>query len=398
MNKVRKRSIKFGIDVFLKRKLHQKYAHFNCALLTNQAATTVDLIPSYFVLKEVLPKSLRLLFSPQHGLYSEKQANMISSWDEKEPFYDLPVISLYGPRLKPEEDHLREIDVVFIDLPEVGCRVYTYIWTMYLMLSACEKTKTKVLILDRPNPLGGMVEGPILEPEYFSFVGLDALPMRHGLTMGELALLFQKRHFPDLELEVIPCEGYEKRYIYPELGVPWLNPSPNLPDFFSALCYPGMVLLEGTNLSEGRGTTKPFTTFGAPYLNLKKLYFQLQELFPEKEWGIIFRPIIFEPTFDKWKGQRCFGFAIHLKDPAKFKPVAFGLKLLKILSLEYEEFGWLSPPYEFEKETKPIEILIGSSKILTWLFSEDTLEIPPEFTYSIKGYQQEISSLALYEE
>jgi len=323
---------------------------------------------------------------------------MVASNDEVELFFGLRVVSLYGPRLKPEQKHLQGIDVVFVDLPDVGCRVYTYIWTMFLLMSACEDLGVKVLVFDRPNPIGSQVEGPLLEKEYYSFVGLDSLPLRHGLTIGEIALLFKKRHFPRLELEVIPCRNYKKNQLWFDLPLPWINPSPNLPNFYSALCYPGLVLLEGTNLSEGKGTTKPFTTFDAPYLKIEKLYTKLKELFPEQNWGVVFRPLAFEPTFNKWKGKRGYGFEIHVTKPLKFRPVEFGLRLLKLIKVEYSEFEFLPPPYEYERERKPIEILVGSKEVLEWLLKKDSLDFDLDLSYTLKEYQLEISNIILYEE
>jgi len=395
---VKDQSFKFGVETFLTERFYKKYLKQTSALLTNQSACLTSLVPSYFVLKETFGERLKLLFSPQHGLFVEKQANMIGSEDELEPFYGLRVISLYGPRLKPDPEHLKEIDVVFVDLPEVGCRVYTYIWTLFLLMSTCSDLGLKMVVFDRPNPIGPYVEGPILEKEFFSFVGLDSLPLRHGLTVGELARLFKKRHFPNLELEIIPCRNYKKSYFWNDLRLPWINPSPNLPDFYSALCYPGFVLLEGTNLSEGRGTTKPFATFGAPYLKIDKLYSKLKEHFPEKIWGVVFRPIAFEPTFDKWKGKRCYGFEVHITNPFKFRPVELALRLLKLIKVEHREFEFLPPPYEFEKEKKPIEILIGSKEVITWLIEQNNLDFEVDLSYTLLMYQQEVSSIVLYEE
>jgi uncharacterized protein YbbC (DUF1343 family) len=396
--RVKVQSLKLGVETFLDEGYYKRYLNQFLALLTNQSACLKNLTPSYFALSEALGERLKFLFSPQHGFFAEKQANMVASNDEVEPFFGLRVVSLYGPRLKPEPKHLQGIDVVLVDLPDVGCRVYTYIWTMFLLMSACENLGVKVLVFDRPNPIGSQVEGPLLEKEYYSFVGLDSLPLRHGRTIGEIALLFKKRHFPRLELEVVPCRNYKKSQLWLDLPLPWINPSPNLPDFYSALCYPGLVLLEGTNLSEGRGTTKPFTTFGAPYLKIEKLYPKLKELFPEKDWGVVFRPLAFEPTFDKWKGKRCYGFEIHVTKPLKFRPVEFGLKLLKLIKMEYSEFEFLPPPYEFEMEKKPIEILVGSKEVLEWLMEKDSLEFDLNLSYTLKRYQLEISNLSLYED
>jgi len=388
--------LKLGLEVFFERELYKKYKKAKIALLTHQGALDQNLRLSYELFYKHFGERLHFLFSPQHGLFSEKQANMIASPDEREPFFGLQVISLYGERLKPEPEDLKKVDVIFVDLQEVGCRVYTYIWTLFLLLREATFYQKKVVVLDRPNPLGDFIEGPILEKDYLSFVGLDPLPQRHGLTLGELALLFQKRHFNTLSLKVISMENYHPQKLLPFYKRPWIFPSPNLPNFESALLYPGMVYLEGTNLSEGRGTTLPFLIFGAPYLRLKETYELLKVHFPEKEFNLRFRPLAFEPTFDKWKGKRCYGFQIFIKDPYKVKPVSFALKLIKILKETHEDFAFLPPPYEFEREKKPIEILVGNKRILEWLFeghANFTLPLPEE---ELKPFYDEVSSLRIY--
>jgi uncharacterized protein YbbC (DUF1343 family) len=217
---VKEESLKLGVETFLDEGYYKRYLNQFLALLTNQSACLKNLTPSYFALSEALGERLKFLFSPQHGFFAEKQANMVASNDEVEPFFGLRVVSLYGPRLKPEPKHLQGIDVVLVDLSDVGCRVYTYIWTMFLLMSACENLGVKVLVFDRPNPIGSQVEGPLLEKEYYSFVGLDSLPLRHGRTIGEIALLFKKRHFPRLELEVVPCRNYKKSQLWLDLPFP----------------------------------------------------------------------------------------------------------------------------------------------------------------------------------
>ncbi len=388
--------ILYGVESFFKEELFKKYRGKRVALLCNQASVDYKFIPTFFYFKEVFKENFKLIFSPQHGLFSEKQANMIASGDEIEPFTRTPVISLYGPRLKPEKEHLNEIDVVFVDLQEIGCRVYTYIWTLYLLMECCEKEGKKVVVFDRPNPIGDKIEGPLLEPAYFSFVGMETLPLRHGLTMGELAVLFKSRRFKNLDLEVVKMKGYKKNYFYPQIERHWIFPSPNMPCWETALVYPGQVLLEGTNLSEGRGTTKPFLLFGAPYLELKKLNQLFQENFnPEKD-GLILRPVVFEPTFDKWKGKRCYGFQIHILDYDKFRPVKTTLKLLKIIKENFEDFRFIEGPYEFEKKKKPIEILLGNSQVLEWLEKDKEIDLDFYLYYNLKNYSEEIKTSQFY--
>lgn len=391
-----KKNFQVGLEVFLSKEIYKNYQRAKVALLTHQGAVARDFKLSYQILRDLFGDRLLYLFSPQHGLFSEKQANMIGSPDEIEPFFGIFVKSLYGPRLCPDPEDLKRIDIIFVDLQEVGCRVYTYIWTLYLLFKVANDIKKEVVILDRPNPLGSVVEGPLLEREYFSFVGLDSLPMRHGLTIGEIALLFKKRHFSELPLKVITMENYSRDKLFPCYGRPWILPSPNLPSFDCAFVYPGMVLLEGTNLSEGRGTTLPFLIFGAPYIRLKETYQLLLENFSVESWGVRFKPHAFEPTFDKWQGKKCLGFQIIVENYSLFKPVFFALKLLKLIMNSHEEFTFLEGPYEYEEKKKPIEILIGNKKVLEWLFGDEDSSLEHFLEEGLNFYLQEIDSIKLY--
>ncbi len=389
-------SLKIGIEVFLEKEIYQKYSKAKVCLFTHQPAVDRNLTLSFAHFYNLFGNRLLFLLSPQHGLFSEKQANMIPSPDEREPFFGLSVYSLYGPRLAPDPELLKKIDVLFVDLVDVGCRVYTYIWSLYLVLKVCHELGKEVVILDRPNPLGEKVEGPLLEREYYSFIGLDKLPMRHGLTIGEIALLFQRRHFPDLDLQIVKMENYFSDRLFPAYGRPWIMPSPNLPIFECAFVYPGMVLLEGTNLSEGRGTTLPFLIFGAPYIDIKVLSEALYEEFPFEEWGIKFRPLAFEPTFDKWMGVRCFGFQIHLFNYERFRPVLFALRLLQIIKDLYKDFEFPQQPYEFETVKKPIEILVGKKSLLEKFDRLSHLELERELSEGIEEYLRETAEIRLY--
>ena len=331
-------------------------------LLCHQAAVLPDLTPAHVALKALFPEELVLLFAPQHGLSGTAQANMDFSADSVEPETGLPVISLYGPRLFPQEEHLAAIDVLLIDLQDVGCRVYTYVWTLLLCLKACARAGVAVVVLDRPNPLGGAQEGPLLEPDLFSFVGLFPLPMRHGLTLGELALFFKEKMALDLELKVVPLAGWRRDMFFPETGLPWLPPSPNMPRFETALVYPGQVLLEGTNLSEGRGTTTPFEVFGAPWLEPEKISHRLEGL-P----GVYLVNCEFVPWFDKWAGRVCRGGRLYVSDPRLFKPVRTSLLLLQLIKKEFPEFEFRRPPYEFEWQKWPFDIIVGNKKVRSLL-------------------------------
>jgi len=302
---------------------------------------------------------LRTLFGPQHGARGEKQDNMVESDDFIDPTCGITVHSLYGDHRKPTPQMLAGLDVLVVDLQDVGTRVYTFQSTLALVMQACRDTGTRVVLLDRPNPVGGVaVEGPLLDPDYASFVGLYPIPLRHGLTMGELARLYNDHFGIGCALDVIAAEGWTREMIFPDTGLPWVMPSPNMPAWDTALVYPGTVLLEGTTLSEGRGTTRPFHLAGAPLVDPVKL---AERLGQEGLEGVTFRPASFEPTFQKWAGQLCGGVELHVTDPRVFRPVAATVALMvAIRDQRADRLGWREPPYEYEIEKMPIDILYGS--------------------------------------
>jgi uncharacterized protein YbbC (DUF1343 family) len=301
---------------------------------------------------------LRVLFGPQHGARGEKQDNMVESADFRDSETGLPSYSLYGEYRRPTPEMLAGLDALLFDLQDVGVRVYTFIWTMALAMEACAEAGVVFVVLDRPNPIGGRREGPVLHQGYESFVGLHPIPLRHGLTVGELARWLNRERDIGCELEVVQCEGWARGMPWSDTGLPWVMPSPNLPTLESCAVYPGMVLLEGTNLSEGRGTTRPFELFGAPFVEPSALAEALQPLLGP---GVVARPCHFEPTFQKHAGQVCGGAQLHVTDPAVFRPVHSAVAVLHaVRGLEPEEFGWREPPYEYEVEKAPIDILWGS--------------------------------------
>ena len=308
------------------------------------------------------PGQLKALYSPQHGFFSEKQDNMIESEDFIDPILGIPIFSLYGKTRIPTGAMFDPIDILIIDLQDVGTRVYTYIYTMSYCLEAARKFNKKVLVLDRPNPLNGStVEGNCLSPEFASFVGRYPIPMRHGLTIGELALLFNTYWEIGCNLEVIPMRGWERSMYFQDTGLPWVPPSPNLPTPVAAMVYPGQVLWEGTNISEGRGTTQPFEIFGAPFIDTKLV---LTSLGRNPLPGATLRPIVFEPTSNKWEYTPCKGFQIHVTDPHVFKPYLTTLQLLQTVCFHHQkDFKWKPPPYEYEYAKKPIDLIIGDKDI-----------------------------------
>ncbi|MBT8489276.1 MAG: DUF1343 domain-containing protein [Gemmatimonadetes bacterium] len=308
--------------------------------------------------------SLTALFGPQHGARGEKQDNMIESDHYADPVTGLPVHSLYSEVRKPTSEMLEGLDALVFDLQDVGVRVYTFVWTMALAMEACAEAGITFVVLDRPNPVGGLVrEGPVLRPGFESFVGLHPVPLRHGLTAGELARWLNAERGIDCELEVVSCDGWRRAMRFPDTGLPWVLPSPNLPTPDSAMVYPGMVLLEGTNLSEGRGTTRPFELFGAPYLDGRTLAeVATEEMGP----GAMLRPCSFQPTFQKHAGEVCHGAQLHVTDSRAFRPVQATVAILRACrELAPDDFGWREPPYEYEEVLPPIDILWGHDGLRT---------------------------------
>jgi uncharacterized protein YbbC (DUF1343 family) len=331
-------------------------------LLSHPASVGLDLTSARELVARHFPDRLKVLFSPQHGLLGEKQDNMIASADFADPVLHLPVVSLYGPRMEPPVDALALVDVILVDLLDVGTRVYTFAATLAKVMEAAAPLGKKVVVLDRPNPIGGsQVEGNMLRPEWASFVGPYPLPMRHGFSLGELARYYNVTQNIGCDLEVIAARGWRRGDYYDATGLPWVLPSPNLPTLDGVIVYPGQVLLEGTNLSEGRGTTRPFELFGAPFLEPGRILEQLKGI---ELPGVILRTACFEPTFHKWAGELCRGFQLHVTDRLTFKPYYTTLALLcSIQQLYPEQFAWRQPPYEYETARLPIDLLDGDAAI-----------------------------------
>ena len=331
-------------------------------LLCNPASVDHRLRHASELIQARFPGQLKALYSPQHGFYAEKQDNMIESDHITDPVSGLPAFSLYGQTRVPTEEMLAPIDVLLVDLQDVGTRVYTFVYTVSYCLEAARKFGKRVVILDRPNPIGGgRVEGNCLQPETASFVGRYPIPMRHGLTMGELAGLFNQAFGIGCELSVVPLTGWRRSMDFAATGLPWVPPSPNLPTPAATGVYPGQVLWEGTNVSEGRGTAQPFEVFGAPFFDTRKI---LAAVDKATLAGIWLRPLVFEPTASKWAGSACRGFQIHVTDPARYRPYEATLELLRaVLACHPAEFAWRQPPYEYEFEKLPIMLLTGATSL-----------------------------------
>lgn len=342
-------------------------------LLCNPASVDSRLRHARLLIDAAFPGQLMALYSPQHGFFAEKQDNMIESADILDPVLQIPVYSLYGELRKPDARMFEPIDLLLVDLQDVGTRVYTFIYTLSYCMEAARECGVRVIILDRPNPVNGLnVEGNLLKPDCTSFVGRYPIPMRHGLTIGELAGLFNDYFSIGCDLSVIKMKGWQRHMVFRETGLPWVPPSPNLPTPESALVYPGQVMLEGTNLSEGRGTTQPFELFGAPYIETEKIE---SALAGASLAGVKLRPAVFEPTANKWQSTACHGFQMHVFDPATFQPYRTTLHVIRaVLANHRDQFRWKSPPYEYEYERMPIDLIIGDRSIRRRLENLDLVD------------------------
>jgi uncharacterized protein YbbC (DUF1343 family) len=305
---------------------------------------------------------LTAIFGPQHGYRSNLQDNMIESPHGKDPRRNVPIFSLYSETREPTPEMLSLIEVLVIDIQDVGARIYTFIYTMANCLRAAARAGIPVIVCDRPNPIGGVaVEGPTLEPGFESFVGQFRMPMRHGMTVAELALLFNDHFGIGAELETVPMQGWTREMYWDATDIPWVMPSPNMPTLDTAIVYPGTVLFEGTMMSEGRGTTRPFELIGAPWLDGEGFAARMNGVGLE---GVHFRSVNFEPTFQKHAKVACGGCQIHVTDRNVFEPVKVGASLLREgLGSQPDAFKWREPPYEYEHDKMPIDILAGSPQL-----------------------------------
>jgi uncharacterized protein YbbC (DUF1343 family) len=315
--------------------------------------------------------TLTAIFGPQHGYRSDLQDNMIETAHDEDPRRNIPIFSLYSETRQPTAEMLNLMDVLVVDLQDVGARIYTFVYTMANCMRAAARAGKPVIVCDRPNPIGGTrVEGPTLEPGYESFVGQFAIPMRHGMTIGELARYFNQ--WIGCELEVVTMEGYTRETWWDATGLPWIMPSPNVPTLDTAIVYPGTVLVEGTMLSEGRGTTRPFELIGAPWADGELFAGRMNRVgLP----GVHFRGVHFEPTFQKHAKKTCGGCQIHVLDRESFRPVAAGVSLIReFYGTAPDLFAWRDPPYEYEYEKMPIDILAGSPTLRNQVEQQVPLE------------------------
>jgi uncharacterized protein YbbC (DUF1343 family) len=369
--------MKVGIDRLLQKPaLRQALKGRRVALLAHPASVTEDLTHSMDALARLPDMQLSAAFGPQHGLRGDKQDNMMESADFTDTVLGIPVFSLYGEVRRPAATMMDSFDVLLVDLQDLGCRIYTFITTLRYVLEAAAEFNKRVVVLDRPNPAGRPVEGLTLRPGWESFVGAGPLPMRHGLTMGELALWFVRSLNLDVECKVVTMEGWAPGsgpgYGWPVGEHSWINPSPNAPNLCMARCYSGTVMLEGTTLSEGRGTTRPLELFGAPDLEPGKLLAEMRRLAPDWLQGCRLRECWFEPTFHKHAGKLCPGVQIHVDDGAyehgAFRPwrlMALAFKAIRRLQPDYPL--WRDFPYEYEYDRLAIDLINGSELLRQWV-------------------------------
>ncbi|MFI5178163.1 MAG: exo-beta-N-acetylmuramidase NamZ domain-containing protein, partial [Vicinamibacterales bacterium] len=326
------------------------------------------------------------LFGPQHGFQSDVQENMIESPHAKDARWRVPVYSLYSETREPTAAMLAGLDAIVIDLQDVGTRIYTYIYTMANCLRAARTHGVPVVVCDRPNPIGGVaVEGPMLEPGFTSFVGQFPIPMRHGMTIGELARMFNEHFGLGAKLEVVAMRGWTRDQYFDRTGLTWIPPSPNIPTLDSAIVYPGTVLVEGTNVSEGRGTTRPFEFVGAPWVDPVAV---AADLNGQGLPGVHFRAIRFEPTFHKHAATTCGGCHLHVMDRAAFSPVATGVAVIDACRRAGpDRFAWRDPPYEYEFMKPPVDILYGSARLREGLAAgASALDLAREWTDAVRAF------------
>lgn len=393
--------VQTGLDQLLHNTALQQTCGQHIGYLCHNASITAAGEDGLSAMHRVFGPRLRAVFSPQHGLFGEAQDNMIESPHYIHPFFQIPVHSLYEANRSPTPAMLQGLDQVIVDLQDVGARPYTYIYTLQLMMEACAKARIPVWVLDRPNPLGGIrVEGNLLDLEYRSFIGLSPLPARHGLTIGEFALLVNGATATSCDLKVVAMTGWHRAMAFEKTELLWANPSPNMPALLTAQVFPGMVFWEGTNWSEGRGTTRPFEVFGYPGFDPYQALPGLESaLLKSGLRGFRLRPIYFEPTFEKHAGERCGGYQLHLLNLQDFRPWQSGLCILQYLfHLPEARLRWRQPPFEYEYKLLPIDILNGSNEVRLWVENREPLKALRELELQGRSdYMKQRAAVLLYD-
>jgi len=395
MSKLLGEAVELGLEKVLGERL-DVLKNLRVGLICNQASVNHQFHHAADLFQDNPQIKLVKLFGPQHGIRGDVQDNMIETSHGIDQVTGLPIYSLYSETREPTAEMLSGLDALVLDLQDVGCRVYTFIYTLANSMIACSKFGKKMIVLDRPNPIGGIeVEGNTLEKGHESFVGQYPIPMRHGLTVGELAKLFNREFGINCELEVVSMDGWDREYFYDETDAPWVMPSPNMPTVDTTIVFPGTVFFEGTQVSEGRGTTRPFEIVGAPYIIAKEYADALASL---KLPGISFRPINFLPTFQKHMGATCGGVFVHIADRKIFEPVMTGLAMVKtIVDLYPSEFKWKNPPYEYVFDRNPFDVIAGTDKIRSLIENDNSMEdIKLSWQEDVKDFKKLREKYLLY--
>lgn len=389
-----------GLDVLLADKNLQQKFKGTIALLCHNASVDQKYTHAVMLFKKIFAKRFVKIFGPQHGFSSDAQDNMIETDHSIHSFFKIPVYSLYSETRVPTDEMLEGIDHLFVDLQDVGCRMYTYIYTLTLLLEKCSAKDIEVIVLDRPNPLNGVsLEGNTLDVAFKSFIGLHPIPVRHGMTIGEVAMMHQEFWVIEkTNLNVIKMKNWDRNMYFEDTKLPWLLPSPNLARVESSFTFPSAVLFEGTNLSEGRGTSQPLEIVGHPAIKAYEFFSNNlnDNLKMSKLEGVAIRPITFLPTFQKQKGKVCGGFQIHVTDRNKFKPWRTGQFLMRELyNYLGDEFTWNQPPYEYNYKHLPIDIINGTDKLRKWVEKNNTVRELDGFE-TLETYKKLLDAIKLY--
>lgn len=395
MAKLQRKKVKLGLEKVLENP-RKYFGSSRIGLICNQASVNHQFRHTADLFFENTNINLTTLFGPQHGIRGDVQDNMVETSHNVDSATERLIYSLYSETREPTESMLADVDALVFDLQDVGCRVYTFIYTMANAMKACAKYGKKMFVLDRPNPINGKdIEGNILETGHESFVGMYPIPMRHGMTVGELAKLFNEDFKIHCELEVVTMDNWAREDFYDETDAPWIMPSPNMPTNDTAVVFPGTVYFEGTQISEGRGTTRPFEIVGAPFINSTQLAERLNQL---QLAGVIFRAVEFMPTFQKFAGQACGGVFLHVDEREIFKPVITGISVAKtIFDLYRNDFKWKEPPYEYVYDRNPFDVIDGSTKLREAFEQEKPLEeIEKSWSQGIENFSSRREKYLLY--
>jgi uncharacterized protein YbbC (DUF1343 family) len=384
-----------GLEVFLESKI-DIVAGARVGLIAHPASIDSRFAHAADLLARHPAINLTTLFGPQHGYRGETQDNMIEWESFRDRRTGLIAYSLYGQTRKPAAEMLSEVDVLLFDLQDVGARVYTFVSTMALAMQACREAGKRFVVLDRPNPITGMYcEGNLLEPGFASFVGMYPIPMRHAMTVGELASMFNAEFAIGCDLEIVRMKGWNRGLWFDQTGFPWVPPSPNIPTLETAMVYPGSVMTEGTNISEGRGTTRPFEIIGAPFIDPDQLAAELRR---EQLPGVVFRPMYFQPAFNKFAGRLCGGIQLHVTDRSVIRPVITGVAVIAAIRRLYSEFEWKEPPYEYVSDRLPFDVITGTSRLRESIEAGWTIQqIEESWREEVESFERQRASYLLYE-